>query len=345
MSEKPQSTFYSLQSYHSRLQSRRYELEKIWNPSWFQGSKAKNQYFEGWYFKNVSENSEHCLSFIPGISLVGNNAHAFVQAINGSTGDTFYFRFPPESFSFSKKGFEVRIANNFFSGKGFTLDLNDGKNCFTGTVSIPEITGYKANLMRPGIMGWYRYVPFMECYHGVVSLEHELYGELNFNGQAINFDKGRGYIEKDWGSSMPESWIWMQTNHFPNKGTSFMLSVARIPWVGKTFTGFLGFFHHEGKTITFSTYTGAKIKELTYEVNRVHLQIDTGNLSIELNGENQSTGQLKAPVLGEMNRIIHESINATLNIKVSHKNGSTVYEGKGINAGLEMVGNLKLLKL
>ncbi len=122
-----------------------------------------------------------------------------------------------------------------------------------------------------------------------------------------------------------------------------MLSVARIPWIGKTFTGFLGFFQNEGKTITFSTYTGSKIKDLTYDTNWVHLQIETGNLCIEINGENQSTGQLKAPVLGEMNRIIHESINATLNIKVTHKNGLLVYEGTSINAGLEMVGNLKLL--
>lgn len=123
-----------------------------------------------------------------------------------------------------------------------------------------------------------------------------------------------------------------------------MLSIARIPWIGKTFTGFLGFFHHSGETITFSTYTGAKIKELMYETDTVYIRIDSGNYFFELNGKSQKTGKLKAPVLGEMNRIIHESINATLNVKVSHKNGLLLYEGTGINAGLEMVGPLELLK-
>ena len=29
---------------------------------------------------------------------------------------------------------------------------------------------------KAGIMGWYRFVPFMQCYHGVVSLNHKLNG-------------------------------------------------------------------------------------------------------------------------------------------------------------------------
>ncbi len=317
---------------------------KIWNPSWFQGSKEKSRYFEGWYFKNVSEHGESCWSFIPGISLVGKNAHAFVQVINGSTGDTYYFRFPPEEFSFSKTSFDVKIADNYFSEKGFTLNLDDGSNQFSGSISIRDKTPYRAGLLRPGIMGWYRYMPFMECYHGVVSLNHNIEGTLVHNGRTINFNRGKGYIEKDWGSSMPQSWIWMHSNHFDESGTSFMLSVARIPWIGKTFTGFLGFFHHNGKTITFSTYTGAKIRELTYETGKVVIQVKAGKYKFEIEGRNKSTGALKAPVLGAMDRVIHESIDAELKIKAGLKNDKIIFSGTGINAGLELVGDLKLLQ-
>lgn len=337
-------TWFSLYLYHKPLKLLRYELTKIWNPSWFQGSKEKSRYFEGWYFKNVSEHGENCWSFIPGISLVGKNTHAFVQAINGSTGDTYYFRYPPQDFLFSKNGFEIRVSDNYFSDKGFILNLNDGKNHFSGSISITGRTHYKAGFLRPGIMGWYRYVPFMECYHGVVSLFHNIEGDIVHNGRTINFSRGRGYIEKDWGSSMPQSWIWMHSNHFDKNGTSFMLSVARIPWIGKSFTGFLGFFHHNGKTITFSTYTGAKIRELTYGAGTVNLQINTNKYKFEIEGQSMSAGALKAPVLGAMDRLIHESIDAELTIKASLKNDKILFVEKGVNAGLEMVGDLKLLQ-
>ena len=47
-------------------------------------------------------------------------------------------------------------------------------------------------------MGWYYKVPFMECYHEVVSLNHDLIGEIKVNNRIFSFDNGKGYIEKDW---------------------------------------------------------------------------------------------------------------------------------------------------
>ncbi|MPN29068.1 hypothetical protein SDC9_176516 [bioreactor metagenome] len=89
---------------------------------------------------------------------------------------------------------------------------------------------YKSDkLLNAGIMGWYRFVPFMECYHGVVSLTHNLNGKIYINNEVHNFKDGKGYIEKDWGSSMPSAWIWMQSNHFNENNSSFMLSIANIP--------------------------------------------------------------------------------------------------------------------
>ncbi|MFO7722076.1 MAG: tocopherol cyclase family protein [Bacteroidales bacterium] len=303
----------------------------------------KHRYFEGWYFKNVSAHGEHSWSFIPGISLTKEQSHAFVQAINGTTGKTFYFRFDISQCSFLRDRFQVRIGNNLFSDKGFSLDLDDGVNRFSGQLEFSEMTRHKATLRRPGIMGWYRYVPLMECYHGVVSLDHKLSGSLRCNDEDINFNNGRGYIEKDWGSSMPESWIWMQSNHFEKPGTSFMLSVARIPWIGKTFTGFLGYFHHLGKTITFATYTGAKIRIADYSTNSVNISIKSGSVQIEITGHNQSAAPLMAPVMGEMERVIHESINAVLNVRITNKAGEILFEGAGINGGMEMAGEMSLL--
>lgn len=325
-----------------------YDLRKTWHPDRFQGNRKQHNYFEGWYFKNVSATGENTISFIPGISLTDGDHHAFVQVINGKTGQTWYFRFPAEAFTFSKDSFIIKIENNHFSTNRLNVDLQSGKDHIKGQLSFARHTSYPVTLRRPGIMGWYRYVPFMECYHGVVSLNHDIQGALSFNKQQIAFNKGKGYIEKDWGSSMPESWIWMQSNHFQEENTSFMLSVARIPWIGKTFTGFLGFFLHRGKQYHFATYTGATITHLNRQNDTVGLEIKARDFFLAISGKQKKrsdmqAGALKAPVKGQMDRVIHECVDSAINIKLTNHRNEVIFEGKGRNAGLEMIGDTSLL--
>ena len=82
----------------------------------------------------------------------------------------------------------------------------------------------------------------MECYHGILSMNHSINGTLILNGKTLSFDKGRGYMEKDWGHSFPEGYIWMQSNHFSKKETSIKISVAKIPWLRSSFIGFIAGF-------------------------------------------------------------------------------------------------------
>lgn len=322
-----------------------YEARKIWNPSWFQGNRKKKNYFEGWYLKSVSENGQHSLAFIPGISVNGTDSHCFVQAINGKTGQTWYFRYRLEDFKFSGKGFNVAIGPNFFSEKGLQLDLHNDTGFFKGKLNFGEPARFPVSLLRPGIMGWYRYVPFMECYHGVVSLDHGVDGRIESSEGTADFNNGKGYIEKDWGSSMPEAWIWMQTNHFEQSGTSFMLSIAKIPWIGKSFTGFLGFFFHQGKLYSFATYTGAKVEKIDQGDEFISVFIKARKFRIEIKALKAGRGELKAPVSGNMERVIHESIDASIQIKLFDASKNLLFSGKGTSAGLEEVGDLSILSI
>lgn len=336
--------YYSVKGGSQSLGWSKYDFKKIWNPHWFQGNRKKKNYFEGWYFKNITPDGEHIFSFIPGVSMVGSDAHAFIQVINGISGETFYFRYDLEEFLFSKRGFNIVIGKNSFSDKGFGLDIEQQGKIFKGDIKLRDTVAYPAKVRRPGIMGWYRYMPFMECYHGLVSMHHSLDGILEYNGNYINFTSGKGYVEKDWGSSMPSAWIWMQTNHFTTRDTSFMLSVARIPWIRNTFTGFLGFLYHQNKTITFATYTGAKIQNLRHKDNKVQIEIKGQTHTLFIEGVSKRSGTLKAPVLGKMDRAIHESIDAEIEVEVRDNKGKVVFSDTGSYAGLEFVGDMESLK-
>jgi tocopherol cyclase len=333
--------------FHSSGNKPFYNLLKIWNPVFFQGNKKKKTYFEGWYFKNVSKDRQSIWSIIPGISIENENrSHAFIQFINGKTAETHYLDYPIDSFEYSKSEFSVRIAGNRFSRDGFSLDAKEPQTGFSakGNVIFKNSHPLKSTLLNPGIMGWYSFVPFMECNHGLVSMDHNLGGGLEIKGDYIDFNGGKGYSEKDWGRSMPSAWIWMQSNHFDKQqNVSFMLSVARIPWLKSSFTGFLCVFLYQGKIYRYATYTGARLTKISLDDETVTVEIKTGKQKIMVQARHASKGLLAAPQNGAMDRRIAESVDAVIRLKISGSNGNEIFSGTGHTAGLEMVGDMNQL--
>ncbi|MFO7864941.1 MAG: tocopherol cyclase family protein [Salinivirgaceae bacterium] len=324
-----------------------YNVKKTFNTTIFQGNKKTRKYFEGWYFKMVAEDGAAILSVIPGISLSsdGKEQHAFIQLINGVTSQTSYYSFPIEEFSFSKKHFAIKIGDNYFSKNGVVLHLKNDNSHVSGTIEMSNHVEYTSRrLLNPGIMGWYRFVPFMQCYHGVVSITNNLQGKLIIGNEEYDFNGGQGYIEKDWGSSMPSAWIWMQSNHFSHSNSSFMLSIADIPWLGKSFTGFLGFFYHNNKIHHFATYRSTKLQLEIPDSTRLNIKIENRKNTFILHAKSNNSGLLTAPAEGAMDRRISESIDAVLKITMLDRKGNVVFVDSSTITGLEMVGDYKKLQ-
>lgn len=322
-----------------------YGWKKVWNPEWFQGSSKRRNYFEGWYFKVISNSGSIRYAFIPGVSL-GKDPHCFIQVIDGNTGKTSYHRFPLTDFSYSNKRFAAKVGRNFFSADSCSVDLGEGEDRISVKLKHTDQITYPVKLLSPGIMGWYRFVPFMECFHGVVSIDHSVDGQFNIGVDTVNIIDGKGYIEKDWGKSMPSAWIWTQSNYFNNSpGTSFMLSVANIPWLGKSFTGFVGYLFVNDQLYRFSTYSGAKIKEFKTEGDSIRITVKSKKFTVQFDGVKGTRGNLLAPVSGAMERNIHESLDASIQIKLFDPNGTLLFHGNSNIAGLELVGEINKLKI
>lgn len=315
-------------------------LSRLYNPPVFQGRNKRKNYFEGWYFKLVDAGGDHIWSVIPGISC-SEDAHSFIQVIQAQTGHTYYQRFPIESFKYELNKFKVEIGSNLFSDKHMILDIQCEELQIKGELVFEGVQAFPVRPLSPGIMGWYAFVPFMECYHGVVSMQHSLTGILKVNGSDIDFNGGRGYIEKDWGKSMPSDWIWMQSNHFDlDPKASFMLSVARIPWLNGHFPGFLSFLQLQGKVYKFATYNRSKVASLDVTDSEVQVVLRNRKLILEVEALRQDGGMLKAPRHGAMDREIQESIISTLKLVLKNRKGEVLYSDTGRYAGLEIVGDM-----
>ncbi len=312
-------------------------LYKVFHPSIFQGNLKKRNYFEGWFLKHVAADQGNVLSVIPGIALNPTDPHAFIQIIDGISGETHYIPYPLNAFQWDPRDFRIQVGNSVFSLAGVELNINSGPVTLSGNLDYKDPVSYPGTLLSPGIMGWYSYVPFMECYHGIISANHELSGTLIHQNKEINFSGGKGYIEKDWGTSFPEAWIWLQCNNFPSKNASLFISIAKIPWLGKFFMGFIAFLYLDGKYHMFSTYNRSKITRVTFEGQELTVFMENGPFRLATRVLRNSSGELKAPQTGNMSRRIKESNDSVVEVKFSDKTGNVIFSETGQRAGLEIV--------
>lgn len=319
-------------------------LNKIKHPVLFQGNLDKKKYFEGWYYKQVTADQKTSLSFIPAVSLNPEDPHSFVQYILVQRDDeeltqtrTGYLPYPVSSFSYSTDPFSVTIASSVFTEKSVSVELEDEGQHIKGELALGDSHPIQRSVLHPNIMGVFAYIPHMQCYHGVISMKHSLEGTVRVNDQEIDFTGGRGYIEKDWGSSFPKHYIWLQSNHFEEPTASLFFSIAHIPFYFTEFEGFICNFVLKDREHRFATYNGSRCRIQEISNQAVHLLLENKRARLDIRAEVFDGGRLIAPVEGKMKKAIKESISGILSVDFEDKVTGEKYRDTGENAGVEIV--------
>ena len=316
-----------------------------WKPEIFHGRRKKKDFFEGWYFKMVDHSEKNAYAVIPGVSIAGDplKSHAFVMFLDSRAQRMHYFRYPMDDLKASDKKFEITIGGSSFRIDEMRLNLEQGGDWIVARISFKDTYPWPVKLLSPGVMGWYAFVPGMECYHGILSMDHAIEGFVEAEGIRTDLRGSRGYIEKNWGASMPSSWIWMQTNHFDRVGISLSGSIAKIPWLGNYFTGYIFGFLYDKKLYEFTTYSGAKVTGLDVTDDSIRIRLENKVYRLDINADRPEGVELPAPRLGEMTAKVNESLRSSINVTLLRKNShgtELIYSGTGRNAGLEFVGDV-----
>ena len=179
-------------------------------------------------------------------------------------------------------------------------------------------------------MGPFRFLPGMECRHGVISMGHTLEGTLTLNGAAMDFTGGTGYVETDRGRSFPSAYLWTQCAWRETRCSSLMLSIADIPLAAGSFTGCICAVLHQGREYRLATYQGARVERWSgggalIRQGRYRLEADV------LEGRGHP---LRAPVEGGMGRIIYERLSAKVRYRFWKEN-ALLFEHTDAHASFE----------
>jgi tocopherol cyclase len=333
-------------------------FKRFYTPGAYHGWGTQRVFFEGWYYKLISLDQNQRMAIIPGIYNHPDPKfrHAFIQILDGMNSHVNYHRYSSEAFQASRNDFYIKVGSSEFHHQGINLDISGEDQSISGELEFKGIQPWPVKLISPGVMGPYRFVPLMQTYHGILSLDHTIQGRLRVDGRDFDFSGGRGYMEKDWGVTFPRAYIWMQSNHFSKKGVSLTASVATIPWLKGWFRGFLIGLLVDGKLYRFTTYLGSEIGKLHVFDNEVYW-VTTGtkrtdpegefdHYQLTIRAERGSAGLLSSPELDGMTPRIFESLTASIQISLkgySPKRNieQVIFEGSGSCGGLEVAGSIE----
>lgn len=317
-------------------------LTRIFNPAFFHGRGSREKFFEGWFYKITDKTKNISLAIIPGIYLSSDHkkSHCFIQIVDGINNKVFYQKFPVETFTANDNYFKFKIMRNVFSLDRIAIkEFQSGEDTIKIDFELNSVVKWKSRLTTPNIMGWYTYVPLMECKHALLAFSGSIKGVLSINESVVYLENAKLYVEKDWGSSFPVAYIWAQSNNFANANASFMISIAKIPWLKKSFTGLLAVLYDGNKTYNLSTYKGGLVTNLKVEPNSVNITVKTSIYTLTIEIERNEGVVLHGPIEGEMIKGISESLNSKLKIKLESKSG-TIFEDTGIFSGLDINGDI-----
>lgn len=287
---------------------------------------GRGAYFEGWYFKLQTRGGE-ALALIPALHRdTSGRLSASMQVITRES--SWWLEYPAAEFGASAERLRIRAGANIFTEKGLRVSTDAPGLKLRGAVGFGTFSRLGSDIMGP-----FRFVPGMECSHGVISMSHSLEGALSINGRTLDFTGGTGYIETDRGRSFPSAYLWAQCAWGGPRRSGFMLSVATIPLLLGGFTGCICALVHEGHEYRLATYRGARVEH--WSCGGAVVSQGRWLLTVRLLG---SGGRpLRAPVCGGMGRTVHESLCSRLRFRLL-RDGETVIEHTDECAGFEYSG-------
>ena len=96
----------------------------------------------------------------------------------------------------------------------------------------------------------------------------------------------------------------------------------------------------DGKYYKFATYNRSKLVEVKKLGAALRIELQNSQFRLQIIAKSNNSGELLAPVRGNMNRRIKESIDSRVLVNLNDKTGKEIFSGESGHAGLEIIDGI-----
>jgi len=301
-------------------------------PTQLKGKFKKRNFFEGWFHKIYS--AKHQTSFVIIYGYTTGNYYdkfGFIQFLIPNKNVEIYY-FSKNEISYNPKNHSVQMGSNILSLKEIKINLKDIYMDLNISDNLP-ISSFKNS------MGYAYFIPTLPCYHSILNKSHLISGEINLFNNKYLLDNDLGYMEKNWGTSFPEKYFWIQAVEPNNPNVSLLFSQAEIKWMGKSFIKHVGHLRLNGEELDLRTLTLFNVSYDNTNPENITITIKSKQIKLEMSFSVAKKYMFKGPLKGKLSRDILHHSDSQIDLKIYQNAEIKMYKLIG---NFEMIGGLKL---
>lgn len=328
----------------------------------------KTQYFEGWYYRLTLPDIKQTFAFMYSIEdPIGNQANSGGALQILGIDETYLYRVFPEvknffaasdNLSFGHWGkTDLRVEPKPLKSKKFAHSVTEGYQASAilnqGSIYDPvrnEYCHWKYEI-KP-IYGWGNCTGSQQATAGLLSylpifdpgwqitMAHGLAtGWVEWRGQCYQFIDVPAYSEKNWGSSFPKKWFWLNCNSFEQHVDLTLTAgggIRQVLWWQES-VALIG-IHYQGKFYEFAPWNS----QISWQIEpwgKWCMQAKSSEHTIILKGTTSVPGTyVRTPTAEGLVFNCRDTTQGKLDFKLCFHTGKIIVEASSNLAGLEIGG-------
>ncbi len=186
--------------------------------------------------------------------------------------------------------------------------------------------------------GWLSYLPIFDPGWQILMAHGLATGWIEWQGEIYNFTDAPAYSEKNWGTSFPKKWFWLNCNHFINQ-TNLAFTAAggirQILWWEEA-VGIIG-IHYQGKFYEFAPES-SEVKWQIQPWGEWRMEASNKDFTVKAIATTNLLGNyVRTPTAKGLVFNCRDTTRGKLYLELSHR-GKTIFQAESDNAGLEIGG-------
>ncbi len=241
---------------------------------------------------------------------------------------------PKEFRTHIKEGYQATATLN----QGSIYDPSNNRYC-CWEYHIKPIYGWGNPFhTQKATAGWLSYLPIFDPGWQILMAHGLATGWIEWEKERYQFTNAPAYREKNWGTSFPEKWFWLNCNSFTNESDLAVTAaggIREVLWWQEA-VGIIG-IHYQGKFYEFG-YGHDQVKWQIQPWGEWRMEAHRGDFRVSIIGTTDLPGNyVRTPTAQGLIFNCRDTTQGKLHLELSYC-GKTILKADTCNAGLEIGG-------